>query len=68
MLVGIGFIVIGGFFIVSLLMALVEILFKIDWDKETFNARKVLGVFKWMILSFILLVVFIYALNVEWIS
>ncbi len=68
MAVGIGFIVLGGFFVGALLMALMELLFKIDWDKETFNAKKVLSIFKWTILSFLVFIFFIYALNMGWIS
>lgn len=60
---GIGFIIIGGFFVISLLMALAEILFKTDWDKEKFSAVKIVGMLKWTILSFIALILFIWALN-----
>jgi len=63
MKVGIGFILIGGFFVVSLLFAIGELLFKTDWDKEKFTASKVLSIFKWTIVGFIALVLFVYALR-----
>jgi len=60
---GIGFIIIGGFFVISLLMALVEILFKTDWDKEQFTGKKIFGILKWTIIGLIALILFIWALN-----
>jgi hypothetical protein len=57
-IVSLGFVVIGGFFVFSLLKAIWQLI-TTEWKDGEFSALKVLGVFKWTILSLILLILFI---------
>ncbi len=55
---GIGFILLGGLFVGSLLKALWNMFTK-DWDQEEFSAISILNLLKIPLISLILLVLFI---------
>ncbi len=55
---GIGILVLGGLFVVTLLKSLWKLI-NTDWDQEKFNGSTVLSVLMWPIVSLILLIVFI---------
>ncbi len=57
-MVSIGFLVFGGGFVITLLKSIGKVL-TTDWDKETFSAGSVLNVFKWPLIFFVLLCLFI---------
>lgn len=57
-MVSLGFLLFGGGFVVTLLKALGKVL-TTDWDKEKFSAVSVLNLFKWPLIFFVLLCLFI---------
>jgi len=54
---GIGFILIGGFFVYALLKALWVVITR-DWDKEEFSAKSVLKIFGATLFALLLLIIF----------
>lgn len=58
MIIALSFLVISTALVGTLIHALIKLI-NTDWDKEAFSGKAVLKVFKWPIVSFLALIIFI---------
>jgi hypothetical protein len=57
-MISLGFLFFGGGFVVTLLKAIGKLLTK-DWEQEKFSALSVVNLFKWPLIFFVLMCLFI---------